>query len=147
MPGEALRRIGEGRRDDPSKGEAGTGDIVEAVRDLRKIREHPLSLTPTTWSCDAAKELQSPLDLVRVAARISFPSCSLRRRHRDARPTLLVMQRRQGGSSAWAGHLQVEDPAAVPPIVEATTTIRTRSALRARSRAWYCDAVARERAS
>src|SRR5881275_1225135 len=36
--GEALRRIGEGAAMIRSKGEAGTGDIVEAVRHLRKIR-------------------------------------------------------------------------------------------------------------
>jgi pyridoxal 5'-phosphate synthase pdxS subunit len=68
--GEALRRIGEGAAMIRSKGEAGTGDIVEAVRHLRKIRSEMRRLTtldpeelPT-----AAKELQSPLPLVRQIA-------------------------------------------------------------------------------
>ncbi|HEY2654200.1 MAG TPA: pyridoxal 5'-phosphate synthase lyase subunit PdxS [Solirubrobacteraceae bacterium] len=74
--GEALRRIGEGAAMIRSKGEAGTGDIVEAVRHLRKIRSEIRRLTtlgpeelPT-----AAKELQSPLPLVRhVAAEGQLP--------------------------------------------------------------------------
>src|SRR5207248_8352444 len=64
--GEALRRIGEGAAMIRSKGEAGTGDIVEAVRHLRLIRAEIRRLTtldedelPT-----AAKELQAPLQLV-----------------------------------------------------------------------------------
>jgi pyridoxal 5'-phosphate synthase pdxS subunit len=43
--GEALRRIGEGAAMIRSKGEAGTGDIVEAVRHLRKIRGEIRRLT------------------------------------------------------------------------------------------------------
>src|SRR6202451_1252490 len=43
--GEALRRIGEGAAMIRSKGEAGTGDIVEAVRHLRKIRSELRRLT------------------------------------------------------------------------------------------------------
>src|SRR5881398_3388575 len=43
--GEALRRIGEGAAMIRSKGEAGTGDIVEAVRHLRKIRSEIRRLT------------------------------------------------------------------------------------------------------
>ncbi len=68
--GEALRRIGEGAAMIRSKGEAGTGDIVNAVRHLRLIRQELRRLTtlgleelPT-----AAKELQAPLPLVRQVA-------------------------------------------------------------------------------
>src|ERR1700748_1622836 len=43
--GEALRRIGEGAAMIRSKGEAGTGDIVEAVRHLRRIRSELRRLT------------------------------------------------------------------------------------------------------
>src|SRR5436305_4072274 len=68
--GEALRRIGEGAAMIRSKGEAGTGDIVEAVRHLRLIRAELRRLA--TMDEDelptAAKELASPLDLVRVVA-------------------------------------------------------------------------------
>jgi len=69
--GEALRRIGEGAAMIRSKGEAGTGDIVEAVRHMRSIRSEIGRLT--TLSEDelyvAAKDLQSPLDIVVQVAR------------------------------------------------------------------------------
>ena len=68
--GEALRRIGEGAAMIRSKGEAGTGDIVEAVRHLRKIRSEirRLSTLGPEELPTAAKELQSPLPLVRQVA-------------------------------------------------------------------------------
>src|SRR3954453_532328 len=61
--GEALRRIGEGAAMIRSKGEAGTGDIVEAVRHLRLIRSElrRLSTLDDDELATAAKELQSPL--------------------------------------------------------------------------------------
>src|SRR5262249_20510680 len=65
--GEALRRIGEGAAMIRSKGEAGTGDIVEAVRHMRRITGEIRRLQtlgedelPT-----AAKDLGAPLELVR----------------------------------------------------------------------------------
>src|ERR1700704_6092760 len=68
--GEALRRISEGAAMMRTKGEAGTGNIVEAVRHIRTVtaeirrlqgmREDELFV--------AAKELQAPLDLVRGVA-------------------------------------------------------------------------------
>src|ERR1700756_3078151 len=68
--GEALRRIGEGAAMIRSKGEAGTGDIVVAVRHLRKIRSEIRRLQ--TLDQDelptAAKELAAPLPLVRQVA-------------------------------------------------------------------------------
>src|SRR3984885_13356599 len=74
--GEALRRIGEGAAMIRSKGEAGTGDIVEAVRHLRKIRSElrRLETLDDAELATAAKELQAPLPLVReVAARKRLP--------------------------------------------------------------------------
>jgi pyridoxal 5'-phosphate synthase pdxS subunit len=68
--GEALRRIGEGAAMIRSKGEAGTGDIVEAVRHLRMITREIKrlgTLTPGELAT-AAKELQAPLELVRQVA-------------------------------------------------------------------------------
>src|ERR1700734_1387470 len=69
--GEALRRIGEGAAMIRSKGEAGTGDIVEAVRHLRKITGEIRRLGTLEHSelATAAKELAAPLDLVREIAR------------------------------------------------------------------------------
>ena len=69
--GEALRRIGEGAAMIRSKGEAGTGDIVEAVRHLRSIRGaiKRLGTLDEAELFVAAKELQAPYDLVRTVAR------------------------------------------------------------------------------
>ncbi len=68
--GEALRRIGEGAAMIRSKGEAGTGDIVEAVRHMRQITGEIRRLQ--TLGCEelatAAKELAAPLELVREVA-------------------------------------------------------------------------------
>jgi pyridoxal 5'-phosphate synthase pdxS subunit len=68
--GEALRRIGEGAAMIRSKGEAGTGDIVEAVRHMRAIRSS-IRWAGTLDEAELAtyaKELQAPLDLVRGVA-------------------------------------------------------------------------------
>ncbi len=69
--GEALRRIGEGAAMIRSKGEAGTGDVVEAVRHMRAIRSEIRRLGQLDESelATAAKQLQAPLDLVRGVAR------------------------------------------------------------------------------
>ncbi|MFN0057206.1 MAG: pyridoxal 5'-phosphate synthase lyase subunit PdxS [Planctomycetota bacterium] len=74
--GEALRRIGEGAAMIRTKGEAGTGDISEAVRHLRLIfRElRALTVTPREELMTRAKELGAPYDLVcEVAAKGRFP--------------------------------------------------------------------------
>jgi pyridoxal 5'-phosphate synthase pdxS subunit len=69
--GEALRRIAEGAAMIRSKGEAGTGDIVEAVRHLRSITGaiRRLTLLDEPELFTAAKELQAPYDVVRRVAR------------------------------------------------------------------------------
>src|SRR5467141_1057121 len=69
--GEALRRIGEGAAMIRSKGEAGTGDIVEAVRHMRQINGEIRRLTMLEDSelATAAKELAAPLDIVGRVAR------------------------------------------------------------------------------
>jgi pyridoxal 5'-phosphate synthase pdxS subunit len=68
--GEALRRIGEGAAMIRSKGEAGTGDIAEAVRHMRTIRSEirRLGVLDEPELAAAAKELRAPLDLVRGVA-------------------------------------------------------------------------------
>jgi pyridoxal 5'-phosphate synthase pdxS subunit len=74
--GEALRRISEGAAMIRSKGEAGTGNVVEATRHMRSIRTAIRSLAamrPDELPA-AAKELGAPLELVReVAAAGSLP--------------------------------------------------------------------------
>jgi pyridoxal 5'-phosphate synthase pdxS subunit len=69
--GEALRRIGEGAAMIRSKGEAGTGDIVEAVRHMRQITGEirRLATLGPDEVATAAKEIAAPLDLVRDVAR------------------------------------------------------------------------------
>jgi len=65
--GEALRRISEGAAMIRTKGEAGTGDIVEAVRHMRQLWDGIRSLQnmATDELPTAAKELQAPLELLR----------------------------------------------------------------------------------
>jgi pyridoxal 5'-phosphate synthase pdxS subunit len=124
--GEALRRIAEGAAMMRTKGEAGTGNIVEAVRQLRDVtaairrlqgmREDELFV--------AAKELQAPYELVRgvaaegrlpvvnfVAGGISTPA--------DA---ALVMQLGAEGVFVGSGIFKSNDPKGYAhAIVEATT--------------------------
>src|SRR3982751_5147921 len=68
--GEALRRIGEGAAMIRSKGEAGTGNVVEAVRHMRTIvgQMKALTVLDETELATAAKNHQAPLDLVRWVA-------------------------------------------------------------------------------
>src|ERR671924_127518 len=69
--GEALRRISEGAAMIRSKGEAGTGDIVEAVRHLRSITGEikRLGTLSEMELMTAAKEHGAPYDLIRSVAR------------------------------------------------------------------------------
>lgn len=64
--GEALRRIGEGAAMIRTKGEAGTGDVVEAVRHMRAVMGglRRLQAMPEEELMAAAKELQAPYELV-----------------------------------------------------------------------------------
>ncbi|WP_025328973.1 pyridoxal 5'-phosphate synthase lyase subunit PdxS [Bibersteinia trehalosi] len=64
--GEALRRINEGAAMIRSKGEPGTGDVVQAVRHLRKIKQEiaRVASLSTDELYHAAKELQVPFDLI-----------------------------------------------------------------------------------
>ena len=64
--GEALRRISEGASMIRTKGEPGTGDVVQAVRHMRKINSQ-IAKVVSLWEdelFEAAKELQVPYDLV-----------------------------------------------------------------------------------
>ncbi len=79
--GEALRRIAEGAAMIRTKGEAGSGNIVEAVRHLRAITSEIRRLTTLRRDAlvHAAKELQAPLELVEWVAqngRLPVPNFS-----------------------------------------------------------------------
>src|SRR2546430_431331 len=69
--GEALRRIAEGAAMMRTKGEAGTGNIVEAVRHLRSIRREirQLTLLGKEELMAESKRLQAPFELVMMVAR------------------------------------------------------------------------------
>ena len=124
--GEALRRISEGAAMIRTKGEAGTGNIVEAVRHIRAVHSGIRSLQAMRPDelFVAAKELRAPLDLVQDVARtgklpvvnfvaggISTPS--------DA---ALAMQLGAEGVFVGSGIFKSEDPARFArAIVQATT--------------------------
>ncbi len=74
--GEALRRIGEGAAMIRTKGEPGTGNVVEAVRHIRQVNDEIrwISNLPVEELMTAAKELQAPYELVlEVARRKALP--------------------------------------------------------------------------
>lgn len=69
--GEALRRIGEGASMIRTKGEAGTGNVVEAVKHIRTViyQIRKLSHTPQEELMSAAKEMGAPFELVKEVAK------------------------------------------------------------------------------
>jgi pyridoxal 5'-phosphate synthase pdxS subunit len=69
--GEALRRIGEGAAMIRTKGEAGTGNVVEAVRHMRTINDDIVRLAalPEEELMTEAKNLGAPYELVRMVTR------------------------------------------------------------------------------
>jgi len=124
--GEALRRITEGAAMIRSKGEAGTGDVSEAVRHLRTIRAEMARLS--SMSPDelyvAAKELQAPYDLVAEVARTGELPVVLFVGGGVAPPAdaALVMQMGAQGVFVGSGIFKSGNPAArAAAIVKATT--------------------------
>ena len=69
--GEALRRIAEGASMIRTKGEAGTGNVVEAVKHMRKMRTQiaEVAALPTEQLAAYAKDIGAPLELVRAVAK------------------------------------------------------------------------------
>ena len=124
--GEALRRIGEGAAMIRSKGEAGTGDIVEAVRHLRSITGEirRLGTLDETELFVAAKELQAPYDIVREVAHEGKLPVPLFCAGGIATPAdaSLVMQLGAEAVFVGSGIFKSEDPPSrARAIVEATT--------------------------
>ncbi len=123
--GEALRRIGEGAAMIRSKGEAGTGNIVEAVRHLRAILGDVRKLTQAdpaeryAW----AKQLGAPLELVREVADTGRLPVPLFCAGGIATPAdaALVMQLGAEAVFVGSGIFKSEDPARrARAVVEAT---------------------------
>ena len=127
--GEALRRIGEGAAMIRSKGEAGTGDVVQAVRHLRAIGGEIRRLRglDNAELATAAKELGAPLHLVRDVAVAGRLPVVLFCAGGIATPAdaALVMQLGAEGVFVGSGIFKSEDPALrARAIVEATTHFR-----------------------
>ena len=70
--GEALRRINEGASMIRTKGEAGTGNVVEAVRHMRQLNNdiHQVQVAPVEALMTIAKEMGAPYDLVNSCMRM-----------------------------------------------------------------------------
>jgi pyridoxal 5'-phosphate synthase pdxS subunit len=124
--GEALRRITEGAAMIRSKGEAGTGNVVEAVRHMRSIRQgirHLAGLSPEELYA-AAKELRAPYELVAEIAREGKLPVVLFTAGGIATPAdaALMMQLGAEGVFVGSGIFKSGDPARrARAIVEATT--------------------------
>ena len=127
--GEALRRIGEGAAMIRSKGEAGTGDIVEAVRHMRSITGAIRRLTTLDDAelATAAKEHQAPLDVVRAVAREGRLPVPLFSAGGIATPADAALMMQLGAEAVFVGSgiFKSEDPERrAAAIVEATTHFR-----------------------
>ncbi|HEY4400557.1 MAG TPA: pyridoxal 5'-phosphate synthase lyase subunit PdxS [Acidimicrobiia bacterium] len=124
--GEALRRISEGACMIRSKGEAGTGNIVEAVRHLRSIlgdiRRLGVADEPELFA--AAKEHRAPVELVREVAALGELPVPLFCAGGIATPAdaALVMQLGAQAVFVGSGIFKSDDPTTrAKAIVEATT--------------------------
>jgi pyridoxal 5'-phosphate synthase pdxS subunit len=124
--GEALRRISEGAAMIRSKGEAGTGNIVEAVRHLRSILGDIRKITQADAAelFDWAKRLRAPLPLVQEIARTGTLPVPLFCAGGIATPAdaALVMQLGAQAVFVGSGIFKSADPATrAKAIVEATS--------------------------
>ncbi|HUQ17145.1 MAG TPA: pyridoxal 5'-phosphate synthase lyase subunit PdxS [Candidatus Saccharimonadales bacterium] len=124
--GEALRRLSEGAAMIRSKGEAGTGNIVEAVRHIRAITEGLAELSGLDDAGLVAKaaEYRVPADLVREIAKAGKLPVVLFCAGGIATPAdaALMMQLGAEGNFVGSGIFKSDDPARrAKAIVEATT--------------------------
>jgi pyridoxal 5'-phosphate synthase pdxS subunit len=124
--GEALRRIGEGAAMIRTKGEAGSGNIVEAVRHLRRINNEIKRLTVLNQEelMAEAKRLGAPYELVKYVARegkLPVPNFAA---GGIATPADAALCMQLGAESVFVGSgiFKSSDPAArARAIVKATT--------------------------
>jgi len=124
--GEALRRIAEGAAMIRTKGEAGSGDIVEAVRHMRKVRDEIRELTTLgpEEMVTKAKDMGAPVDLVRMVAedgKLPVPNFAA---GGIATPADASLMMQLGAEAVFVGSgiFKSEDPAnRAHAIVQATT--------------------------
>jgi pyridoxal 5'-phosphate synthase pdxS subunit len=124
--GEALRRIAEGAAMIRSKGEAGTGNVVEATRHMRQIRAdiRRLSLMDESELYTAAKEHQAPFELVKEVAEAGRLPVVLFTAGGIATPADAAMMMQLGAEGVFVGSgiFKSGDPAKrAEAIVKATT--------------------------
>ncbi len=124
--GEALRRIGEGAAMIRSKGEAGTGNVVEAVRHLRSIRGDIRRITQADSAevYDWAKRLAAPVGLVQELAATGELPVPLFCAGGVATPADAALAMQLGASAVFVGSgiFKSDNPAArAKAMVEATT--------------------------
>src|ERR1700750_2019711 len=124
--GEALRRLAEGAAMIRSKGEAGTGNVVEATRHMRSIRSEiaRVSVLPPEKLCPAPKALGAPSELVAEVARAGRLPVVLFTAGGIATPAdaALMMQLGAEGVFVGSGIFKSGDPAGrAAAIVKATT--------------------------
>jgi pyridoxal 5'-phosphate synthase pdxS subunit len=124
--GEALRRLGEGAAMIRSKGEAGTGNVVEAVRHMRAIGGEMRRLTTLGGEelMSAAKELGAPFELVREVSERGKLPVVLFTAGGIATPADAAMMMQLGAEGVFVGSgiFKSADPARrARAIVEATT--------------------------
>src|ERR1700760_4398332 len=124
--GEALRRLGEGAAMIRSKGEAGTGNVVEATRHMRQIRGEiaRLSTLPGDELFSAAKDLRAPYEIVAEVAAAGRLPVVLFTAGGIATPAdaAMMMQLGAGGVFVGSGIFKAGDPAKrAAAIVKATT--------------------------
>ncbi|WP_425558326.1 pyridoxal 5'-phosphate synthase lyase subunit PdxS [Cryptosporangium japonicum] len=124
--GEALRRIAEGAAMIRSKGEAGTGNVVEATRHMRSIRTEIRRLTTLdeTELFVAAKNLQAPYELVKEVASLGKLPVVLFTAGGIATPADAAMMMQLGAEGVFVGSgiFKSGDPAKrAEAIVKATT--------------------------
>ena len=124
--GEALRRIGEGACLIRSKGEAGTGNVVEAVRHLRTINAQIRRLQTADASelFSLAKDLQAPLPLVQEVAELGKLPVPMFCAGGISTPADAALVLQLGAEAVFVGSgiFKSEDPIRMArAIVEATT--------------------------
>jgi len=124
--GEALRRIAEGAAMIRSKGEAGTGNVVEAVRHLRQIKNEIARLRglDNNELYAAAKELRAPYELVKEVAELGKLPVVLFSAGGVATPADAALMRQLGAEGVFVGSgiFKSGDPVKrAAAIVKATT--------------------------
>ena len=147
--GEALRRIGEGAAMIRSKGEAGTGNVVEAVRHMRAIvgGMRMLGVLDAEELMTEAKNLQAPYELVRWVAENGRLPVVLFTAGGIATPAdaALMMQLGADGVFVGSGIFKSGDPASrAVAIVKAATNFKDPKAVAEASRGLGEAMVGRE---